>query len=96
MSRHEFAELLPTTGWTQVAQDYRLTPQELKLVRLLTRGLANAQIGDRLNIAPPTVRTHLRSIYRKFNQTSRTGVLLVLAHRYCAGRPGRAANGLPH
>jgi RNA polymerase sigma factor (sigma-70 family) len=37
-----------------------LTPRETELLRLLaTEGLTNRELGERLGIAPATVRTHL-------------------------------------
>jgi DNA-binding CsgD family transcriptional regulator len=43
---------------TTVLRD--LTPRETELLRLLaTEGLTNRKLGERLGIAPATVRTHL-------------------------------------
>lgn len=43
---------------TTVLRD--LTPREMELLRLLaTEGLTNRELGNRLGIAPATVRTHL-------------------------------------
>lgn len=85
-----FPDLLPPDEWHRVAQDFRLTPQEVMTLRLLCRGLANTQMAARLEIATPTVRSHLRSIYQKFNRRSRQGVLLTLVHGYrrCPVHPG--------
>jgi DNA-binding NarL/FixJ family response regulator len=41
------------------------------VVRLVTEGLTNPQIGERLFIARGTVRTHLTHIFTKLGVTSR-------------------------
>ena len=49
-----------------------LTHQELKILRLVGRGLGNDEIADESGITSSTVRTHLKSLYRKLNLNSRT------------------------
>ena len=48
-----------------------LTEREVEVLRLVARGLTDAQIADALVISRRTVNAHLRSIYRKLNITSR-------------------------
>jgi DNA-binding CsgD family transcriptional regulator len=48
-----------------------LTHQELRILRLVGRGLGNDEIGEKTNISPSTVRSHLKSLYRKLNLGSR-------------------------
>lgn len=55
----------PPTGWDS------LTPTERDVVRLVSRGLGNKDIGDRLFISPRTVQTHLTHVYAKLGLTSR-------------------------
>jgi predicted ATPase/DNA-binding CsgD family transcriptional regulator len=49
-----------------------LSAREVEVLRLLAQGLTNAQIAERLVISPRTVNTHLTSIYRKINVTTRS------------------------
>ncbi|WP_155763741.1 LuxR family transcriptional regulator [Mycobacterium asiaticum] len=55
----------PATGWGS------LTPMELDVVRLVTSGLGNKEIGARLFVSPRTVQTHLTHVYAKLGITSR-------------------------
>jgi len=48
-----------------------LSDRERALLRMLTTTLTNAQIGDELFISQNTVKTHLRSIYRKLDVRTR-------------------------
>jgi DNA-binding NarL/FixJ family response regulator len=52
-----------------------LSKREREIAFLLSRGLRNKEISDKLFISEYTVENHLRSIYRKMNVTNRTGVV---------------------
>ena len=47
--------------------DTRLTPTELSVLALASQGLTERESAERLYIAPSTVHTHLKSIYRKLD-----------------------------
>lgn len=49
----------------------RLTPRELEIVRLVSRGLRNRAIGETLHITEGTVKIHLHNIYEKLGIGSR-------------------------
>jgi ATP/maltotriose-dependent transcriptional regulator MalT len=49
-----------------------LTEREVEVLRLVARGLTDAQVAQALVISPRTVNAHLRSIYSKLDITSRT------------------------
>jgi LuxR family maltose regulon positive regulatory protein len=48
-----------------------LSPQELRVLRLLTTGRSNREIADELIVSVNTVRTQVQSIYRKLNVNNR-------------------------
>ena len=45
--------------------DYGVTPRERQIIELVTAGLANREVDDRLHISPVTVKDHIYSIYKK-------------------------------
>jgi LuxR family maltose regulon positive regulatory protein len=48
-----------------------LSPQEIRVLRLLAAGLSNGEIASELVVSINTVKTHVKSIYRKLNIRSR-------------------------
>ncbi len=63
-----------------------LTRREREIVQLVTEGLDNAQIGERLFISPATVRNHLYSVFGKLHVDHRLQ-LAVYAFRHHLARP---------
>ncbi|MEY8237246.1 response regulator transcription factor [Lachnospiraceae bacterium 66-29] len=49
-----------------------LTKRELEVLKLLSIGLYNKEIGEKLDISERTVKNHISSIFRKINVTDRT------------------------
>lgn len=56
---------------TQPRGPYGLTPREMRVLRLLPRGLTNREIGAQLGVSTETVKTHVRSILRKLDVPDR-------------------------
>jgi DNA-binding NarL/FixJ family response regulator len=52
----------------------RLSPRELEVAELVATGRTNKEIGADLFIAVSTVEKHLRSISRKLDVHTRTGI----------------------
>jgi LuxR family maltose regulon positive regulatory protein len=48
-----------------------LSQQEVRVLRLLVAGMSNADIAQELVVSINTVKTHVKSIYRKLNVSSR-------------------------
>ena len=55
-----------------VTDDVKLSKRETEILEHLTKGLANKEIADRLDISVETVRVHLRRVYEKLHVHSRT------------------------
>jgi len=67
------SELVPAAKQqSQPTAPSDLTARELEVLRLLARGLSNAQIAEELVVSHLTVKAHLRSIYSKLGVTSRS------------------------
>ena len=54
------------------AELVKLSKRETEILELLTKGLANKEIADRVGISVETVRVHLRRVYEKLHVHSRT------------------------
>jgi predicted ATPase/class 3 adenylate cyclase/DNA-binding CsgD family transcriptional regulator len=55
----------PASGWAS------LTPTEQQVARLVSEGMSNKEMAERLFVSPHTVRTHLQHVYSKLGVTSR-------------------------
>ncbi len=53
-----------------------LSPRQRQVLDQLLQGMTNKMIGDRLNMAEGTVKTHLSTIYRVFGVNSRAKLML--------------------
>ncbi|WP_295049547.1 response regulator transcription factor [uncultured Paracoccus sp.] len=54
-----------------------LTPQQMKILRLICQGKANKEISYDLSIAEATVKTHITAIMSKINARRRTQAVLL-------------------
>lgn len=55
--------------------EIHLTPREREVLDLLDEGLSNQEIGKRLVLSQPTVKSHLARLYGKLGVPSRTAAL---------------------
>jgi len=68
-----------------------LTPRELEVLRLIARGLSNADIACELVVGDATVKTHVARIFAKLDLHDRAQVV-VLAYESGLVQPGAAAS----
>lgn len=54
----------------------RLTPQQLRVLRMLRQGMLNKQIAYELQVGETTVKAHVSEILRKLNVYSRTQAVI--------------------
>jgi DNA-binding NarL/FixJ family response regulator len=84
---------LPEADEVMDAQDSKfadqlasLTPQQFKVMVMLTEGLLNKQIAYELNVSEATIKAHVTAILRKLGVYSRTQAV-ILAGRLSIEHP---------
>lgn len=55
----------------------KLTDRELQVLEGLTQGMSNKEIARQLNIQEPTVKLHMKTLYRKLGAANRTQAALI-------------------
>ncbi|QEW21970.1 Protease production enhancer protein [Marinibacterium anthonyi] len=55
----------------------RLSRRELQVLECLTQGKSNKEIARELDIREPTVKLHVKKLYRKINATNRTQAAMI-------------------
>ncbi|WP_299031621.1 response regulator transcription factor [uncultured Sulfitobacter sp.] len=55
----------------------KLTPRELQVLKGLTEGKSNKEIARDLDLTEPTVKLHMKTLYRKLDAANRTQAALI-------------------
>ncbi|MCW2757179.1 MAG: regulatory protein LuxR [Nocardioidaceae bacterium] len=99
LSPQQMIDLLHATGAAVVvdgtaprgaarATDVELTDREVEILRSIATGMANHEVADRMFLSINTVKTYIRSAYRKTGITSRThAVLWAIDHGLVPAHP---------
>jgi len=78
-----------------LGHDVGLSPRESNVLALVTRGFSNQEIADQLYLSINSVKTYIRSAYRKVGVTSRAqAVAWAIQHGFSAERSDHAAKGI--
>ena len=65
-----------TSGLNWPGRGDGLTDRESEILALITQGLSNADVAAHTYLSPNTVKSYIRTIYRKINVASRTQAVL--------------------
>jgi len=88
--------LISTRGSSEGAALSTLTAREMDVLRLVSQGLANQAIADRLNVGRPAVEKNLTSVFQKLgiqDDTVQVNRRVSAALLYLANNRGAAAEG---
>ena len=83
-------EIFSEKEWSILVNELCLSPRQGKVVQLLFKGRSDKQIARELQIAVPTVRTHLNRLFSRFDLQNRNGLIL---HVVCYFRKWCRTNG---
>lgn len=70
-----------------------LTPQQVRVLMMLSEGLLNKQIAYELSVSEATVKAHVSAILTKLGVDSRTQAVIAASKIAAEGWPGQALNG---
>lgn len=69
----------PGLELSAIAQHYRLSPRELRVVEYVMRGHSNQSIAGLMQVSTDTVKKHLTSIFNKLGVDSRTQLVSLVS-----------------
>ncbi|PMH46241.1 DNA-binding response regulator [Vibrio sp. 10N.286.49.B3] len=71
--------LITNSDYQNVAEKITtLTPQQHKVLNMLSDGLLNKQIAYELNVSEATIKAHMTAIFRKLGVSNRTQAVILL------------------
>jgi DNA-binding CsgD family transcriptional regulator len=69
-------ELISEQEWTKLQVHLGLSPRQGQIVKEILHAKSDKQIARELDIALPTVRTHMGRLFRKFDLNDRTELIV--------------------
>ncbi len=80
--------------WEILIRELRLSPRQSQVIQLLFSGLSDKQIAMHLEIAVPTVRTHLTRLFSRFSLQDSNELIVHVFRQFRNGCPING-NGCP-
>lgn len=72
---------LPTRLWNRMAAQWRLPPQQKRIVELILRNACDKQIAAAMQLSPSTVRTYLGRVFQRLGVHDRLELVLLVLRR---------------
>ena len=69
---------LAELDFDKIKHDHGLTKRETEVLELISRGLSNLEISEKLFISEYTVKDHIKKLLSKMNLRSRSGIIASL------------------
>jgi two-component system nitrate/nitrite response regulator NarL len=82
LERDYLKPLFETVDSTHGSDRPDLSPREIQVLRLIFQGMANKEIGERLNLAESTVKAALRALFEKLGVRTRSQLVRVAIEHY--------------
>ncbi len=73
-------EIFSESEWMELAKELSLSPRQAQVLQCLFLGHSDKQIVLELQMALPTVRTHLNRLFSRFDVQDRTELVLYVFH----------------
>lgn len=80
----EATEALVRAATNPLRSDQELTPREQEILDMLTSGLSNHEIAQKIGLSRSTVKFHVSNILSKLHVSSRTGAVAVSLQNHLA------------
>ena len=91
---HDQGRVSAVVGGDWPGREEGLTPREAEVLALITQGLSNQQIAEQTHLSLNSIKTYIRSCYRRIGVNSRTNaVLWGIEHGFQPDRGTRPPNG---
>lgn len=89
---HSEKNVLPVNQEAGIKSNFHLTAREIEIYRLITQNNSNKEIGKKLLISQPTVKSHVRNILRKLKLSNRIQLMFFEIQNRCLSNLGEINN----